>query len=743
LIKQRSQTARETSKHMNHPLKHSILACALMQAFAVSAQTAAQTTAPTTAQADAGQPVNEVVVTGNRFIALDRASVGGFGEASLFETAASIIAIGRTQMQDLSIRSTTEAVRFDASVSDAYNAVGYAEQFSIRGFTLDNNYSYRKDGFAIPGDTQIPLENKERIEILKGLAGLTAGIASPGGIVNYVTKRPTDKPLRSATVEVSERGTLYGSADIGGRFEDRRFGYRINAAAADLHPYVRGANGDRQFVSGAFDWQITPDALLQLDMDYQRKSQITAPGYQLIRGQVLPTNVSPKLLLNDQPWTKPVETRDTNLGLRFEVKLAPGWTATASANKHWFKRDDYTAFPYGCSNEGDGYYPGYCSNGDYDVYDYQSVGERKSPWGVQGMVQGKFATGTLRHTLTVGASYNERHDSFGDYVYDYVGYSNIWQPRTTPQVAADRVTGPVFERRSDQESALFAQDIVHLGQGFTVHGGLRYVKIKRSEYNDDTDVPGYVNSDHKFVLPNVALVYGLARDWNLYGSFSHGLQNGSIAPMGTSNEASVLAPARSRQVEFGLKGALSNGLNLSAALFQIRQGLEYEDPFQTINGLHPFVRGGRETHRGLEVSADGRTGAFDYGVSLMALNTRQDGTGQAGIDGKRVTDVPALKSTAWLQYAVPAVPGLKVDGIWQYAGKKAFDVQNTVFVPDYHVFGAGASYGLKLGATQVTMRARVDNLFNKFYWRDVTPSLGGYLLAGAPRTFRLSAQFDL
>ncbi|RYF03603.1 MAG: TonB-dependent siderophore receptor, partial [Oxalobacteraceae bacterium] len=168
---------------MTHPLKHSILACALMQAFAVSAQTAAQTTT----QADAGQPVNEVVVTGHRFIALDRASVGGFGEASLFETPASIIAIGRTQMQDLSIRSTTEAVRFDASVSDAYNAVGYAEQFSIRGFTLDNNYSYRKDGFAIPGDTQIPLENKERIEILKGLAGLTAGIASPGGIVNYVT----------------------------------------------------------------------------------------------------------------------------------------------------------------------------------------------------------------------------------------------------------------------------------------------------------------------------------------------------------------------------------------------------------------------------------------------------------------------------------------------------------------------------------------------------------------------------
>jgi len=722
--------ARKTSKHMTPTLKYSILAGALLQAF--SAQ----------AQEQAGQPVSEVVVTGNRFIAVDRASVGGFGETALFDTPASITAIGRTQMQDLSIRSTTEALRFDASVSDAYNAVGYAEQFSIRGFALDNSYSYRKDGFAIPGDTQIPLENKERIEVLKGLSGLTAGIATPGGIVNYVTKRPTDKPLRSATVEVSERGTLYGSVDLGGRFEDRRFGYRINAAAADLHSYVRGANGDRQFVSGAFDWQITPDALLQLDVDYQHKAQITAPGFQLLRNEVLPTGVSSKQLLNDQPWTRPVDTRDTNLGLRFEYKLAPGWLATVSGNKHWFKRDDYTAFPYGCSNEGEGYYPGFCSNGDYDVYDYQSVGERKTPWGVQAMVQGKFATGALRHALTVGTSYAERHDSFGDYVYDYVGYSNIWQPLTTPHVAADRVTGPVFERRSDRESALFAQDIVTLSQNLALHGGLRYVKIKRSEYDDD--IKGYVHGDDSFTLPSLALVYGLSRDWNVYGSFSNGLQHGGIAPMGTSNEASVLAPGRSRQVEFGAKGVLPNGVNLSTALFQIRQGLEFEDPYQTINGLHPYVRSGRETHRGIEFSADGKlSDALRYSVSLMGLNTRQDGTGLAGIDGKRVTDVPAFKSTAWLEYAVAALPGLKVDGTWQYSGKKAFDAENSVFVPDYHVFGAGASYGLKLGATSVTVRARVDNLFDKFYWRDVTPALGGYLLPGAPRTFRVSAQFDL
>jgi iron complex outermembrane receptor protein len=726
--------AREDEQTMKPTLKQTVLACAIVQAFASGAT--AQTTA---------QPMPEVVITGSRPAETTRASVGGFSDAPILETPASVTSIGLSQMQDLSIRSTTEAMKYDASVSDAYNAVGYAEQFSIRGFALDNNSSYRKDGIAIPADTQIPLENKERIEILKGLAGLQAGVATPGGIVNYVTKRPTNTPLRSATVEASERGTLYGAVDLGGRLDDRRFGYRINAAASDIHSYVRGANGDRQFVSGAFDWQLTPDALLQLDVDYQHKSQLTAPGFQLIRNEVLPSGVSAKMFLNDQPWARPVDTRSTNLGLRFEYKLAPDWIATVNANKHWFKRDDFTAFPYGCSNEGDGFYPGYCSNGDYDVYDYQSTGERKAPWGLQATVQGKFATGAVRHALTLGASYAERHDSWGDYVYDLVGSSNIWRNRVVPPAEAGRVTGPVSERRTDQERALFAQDIVALAPQTTLHAGVRYVQLKRDQFVEQ-DLP-HAKSDDSFLLPNVALVYSVLPNWNVYGSYSQGMENGGIAPFGTSNENRALAPGRSRQLELGVKGTLGDSLTLSAALFQIRKGLEFTDLGQTVmvDGVakHPYVRSGDETHRGLELAAQGKaTGDLAYGLSLLALNTKQEGTGDPTLDGKRVTDVPNFKSTAWLEYAVPAVAGLKVNGDWQYAGRKAFDAENRVMVPGYHVFGLGASYALKMGATGVTLRARVDNVLDKFYWRDVTPALGGYLLAGAPRTFRVSAQFD-
>ena len=185
-------------------------------------------------------------------------------------------------MQERSIRTATDAVKYDASVQNSYNAVGLSDWFAIRGFTLDMGSNYRKDGMVILAHSAIPMENKERLEILKGLAGMQAGIASAGGILNYVTKRPTDTPLRSATFEVRERGTIYSAIDLGGRSDDKRFGYRINAAAEDIKSYVQGSNGDRRFVSGSFDWRISPRALLQVDMDYQHKSQLTVPGLSLI-----------------------------------------------------------------------------------------------------------------------------------------------------------------------------------------------------------------------------------------------------------------------------------------------------------------------------------------------------------------------------------------------------------------------------------------------------------------------------
>lgn len=706
----------------------SAIALAVLQMTSAAARAEEAAAAPE-------QTMQEVVVTAAKTRA-SSASVAGFSNAPLLETPASVSVLTSQQMLDLQIRSTTDAAKFDASLSDAYNAVGYAEQFSIRGFKLDNASSYRKDGMAIAGDTQIPLENKERLEVLKGLSGLQAGVSAPGGMINYVIKRPTDTPLRSVVLETRERGTLYGAVDLGGRFEDTRFGYRINAAAEHLRSYIKGADGNRKFVSAAFDWQISPQALLQIDGDYQRKSQITAPGYQLLNNLTLP-KVDADVLLNDQPWTRPVETSSSNVGVRFAYTFSPEWNATISANQHNFKRDDYTAFPYGCGDQN--LYPGYCGNGDYDVYNYISKGEKKSPLTAQALLQGRFATGSIKHEFTGGASFFKNSEKWGDYLYDWSGVSNIYHPVVVAPAPGD--SGPVSERRRDNERALFAQDIVSLNEQLKLHAGARYVQVKRDEYvgKDDKDVVlPYAHTDIGFWLPNVALVYNVRPNVSMYASYSQGLEHGGVAPIGTVNEHRALEPSKSKQVEVGVKADLRQDLSASVALFQIRKGLEYTDANKY------YVRNGEAQNRGLEVALNGRASReLTIGISATALNTQQNDTGSAELDGKRVTDVAAFKSSVYADYAVPQVDGLKVGANWQFSGKKAFDAANTVFVPSYHVVNLSASYATRIGNVSTTLRAGIDNAFDKFYWRDVTPDLGGYLMPGASRTFRISAQFDL
>ncbi|CAN7216783.1 TonB-dependent siderophore receptor [Pseudoduganella sp. LjRoot289] len=700
----------------------STIALAISQAFAVSAFA---DDANATAAAAADTTMTEVVIIAGKNTA-SRASVAGFADLPLLQTPASVSVINREKMQELNIRSTTDAAKFDASIGDAYNAVGYAEQFSIRGFKLDNASSYRKDGLAIPGDTQIPLENKEAIEVLKGLSGLQAGLGSPGGVVNYVTKRPTDKPLRSVTIEASERGTVLGAVDVGGRFEDRRFGYRVNVASERLRSYVKGADGHRNFISGAFDWQISPQALLQLDADYQNKAQVSVPGFQLIGNRSLP-NISADNMLNNQPWSYPVKTESSNIGARFAYQFNQDWNATVTANSHSFKRDDYTAFPYGCDAEA--LYPGFCSNGDYELYDYVSLGERKKPQAVQAMVQGKFATGAFTHAFTGGYSFFRNSEKWGDDIFVQVGTSNIYKPAIVQPSGLS--SGPVTERRSDRERAVFVQDVVGLTDQLKLHAGARHAQVEREQLKA-------TRSDESFWLPNVALVYAPQANVSAYASWSEGLERGGIAPRDTRNEKQALSPSVSKQVELGVKADLYKDLSLAMAVFQIRKGLEYTDTASNF-----YVRNGRAQHRGLELSAQGHvTPDLMLAFTAMALDTEQSGTGRSDMDGKRVTNVPKFKSSLYAEYALPQVAGLKLNANWQHAGNKAFDPENTFFVPSYDTLNVGASYATKIGATSAIFRAQVYNATDKMYWRDVTPDLGGYLFPGAERTVKLSAQFD-
>lgn len=725
--------------------KLSVLAIASAFAPAALAQTGE------TGDAESPGALPEVVITSAPAHRVARsASVGGFSETPLLETPASINVITQEQMQDRSVRSATDAVKWDASVQNSYNAVGLADWFAIRGFSLNQGANYRKDGMVILAQAMVPMENKERIEILKGLAGMQAGIAASGGMLNYVTKRPTDVPLRSATFEVRERGTAYAAVDLGGRSEDGVFGYRINAAAEDIKSYIDGSTGNRNFISGAFDFQLSPRALLQIDLDYQHKSQLTVPGYQLLGPeQHIPTGIRAKHMLNDQTWSRPVVDDSYNLGLKLNYELNDHWRTTLQANNSTLHRDDAVTLPSGCWDFADlanapAYCPanatvGYGSGGQYAMYNLRRKNDKRAITTTQALLQGDFTTGTVRHELTTGVSTLNRRDHFADYVFNYVGESNIYNPVYYDNYALVGVN-PVHLRRKDEERAIFVQDVMALTDQLKLHAGVRYVQLKRDQFNASGETTRRTNDD--FVLPNLALIYNVQPALAIYGSYSEGLEPGGTAPTGTTNSEIIMDPSKSRQVEFGVKADISKDVSVSAAIFQIKRNNEYVDATPT------YVVNGTQINRGLEFAAQGRvTRDWMLGASFTALQAKAEDTSDTRIEGKQVGNVPRFKSTVYSEYAWPGLPALKLNGTWIYSSSKYFAPSNEIAalnrkVNGYHVLNLGASYMAQFGNTATTFRAGVDNVFNKFYWGDTSSSFGGYMIPGAPRIFRLSAQVD-
>ena len=297
-------------------------------------------------------------------------------------------------------------------------------------------------------------------------------------------------------------------------------------------------------------------------------------------------------------------------------------------------------------------------------------------------------------------------------------------------------SGPVYLQRKDNEWSLFTQDVMTLTDKVKLHAGIRYTELQRDQFSivDGGKLSDY---DKSYLLPNVALVYSPTPSLSFYGSYAEGLQHGGVAGDFDTNAHEMLNPSISKQYEIGLKRDISNTLSFTASLFQIKAPLEYTDNTNT------FVQNGDAVHRGLELGLTGRvTRQLLAGVSLTALDARQKNTGDPALDDKRNVNVPKLKTVAFFDYAVAEMPGLNLNTTVTCAGSKAFDTQNQTIVGGYTVVDAGARYATRIGSTPVRFNLTVYNVFDKFYWRDVTQDLGGYLFPGAPRTVKLSAQFD-
>jgi len=667
---------------------------------------------------------------------------GSFGNAPLQDTPAAITVITRDQIDDRQPHTLSELARGDAALGDSYAPVGYYQDVAIRGFALDLATGYRLNEMTVAGEQPIALEDKERVEILKGLGGLEAGVVAPGGLVNYVSKRAAN--VRSATVGTDSKGSRYVAVDVGAWLSPT-FGLRVNAAHDGVHSYVDHADGRRNFLSLAADWKISPNATLQLDGNYQSNSQRSVSGYQLLGGTTLPAHPSRTRLLGFQPWQQPVGVDSANLGARFDYRFNDDWNLQLGASHSRSVIDDNVAFAYGCGYAAScANSPGwfFAPNGDYDVYDYRSPDDTRVNDEARAVLTGAFDTGAVSHEISLGTSAFRRTNDRRADVYDYVGTANIDQPEPPVFAPSPNQPGASVRRLTSWQHALFAMDRLHLGSQWQLLAGGRFVRL-HERANDSDGVPERDTRISKF-LPQTALLWQPTSQLTTYLSYSENLSLGNEAPYWTSNDGQTLAPQLSRQTEAGVKYAASSTLNLSAALYQISLPYQFARPDDSAAGF-TFVQQGKEVHRGMELNAAGQlSDNLRLTASVNWIQARSHDTGAPSYEGHQVVNVPQLRTALYVDYSLPFAPGLGVLGGWRYAGSNVATPDGVTRVPAYHVVDAGLRYVHQWDGHTMTWRLNVDNLFNRFYWRD-TGSSGGdsYLFPGAPRLARLSVTIAL
>lgn len=682
-------------------------------------------------------PLQVSEVYGDDGYQVRQASVGGLQPAPLLDTPASISVFSEQLLQDRQVRQLSEVLQSDASVGESYAPIGYYENVNVRGFELNAANSYKVNGQTIAGEQNVALENKQQVELLKGLSGLQSGVAEPGGLVNYVTKRPED--VRSLSVASNAQGERYVAADLGGWFgSERQFGLRANLAHEAIRSYVEHADGKRDFASLAFDWQINPDASLQLDVEYQQREQRSVPGYQLLGGTALPHGADPEDRLAYQPWAKPVQIDSLNLGGRFEYRFSDAWTGGLSASRSKVVIDDYSAFAWGCygaASCADAAVPNYFSpQGEYDIYDFRSPDDTRRVDETQASLNGRFDALGLGHDLTVGASAQRRTLDQRPYYNEWVGSGNI--DADAPVVApSERGVGASTRRLDSRQYGLFISDRASFNERWQTVIGAREVRLDEKTW-DETGTAGRHTRDYQ-LLPNAALIYKPRPDTTLYASYSKGLSAGGTAPWFASNAAQILAPTLSRQLELGIKRDWQ-GLSLSAALFQIRQAYQYARP--GAGGSLTYVQQGQQKNTGLELGASGWVNSrLQVQASAAALRARVKGSGTPAYEGHQALNVPNFRAAVQADYSLP-IPGLALLGGARYSASKYADQAGGVQAGGYTVFDLGSRYRTRIAGYDTVLRLTVDNVFDKRYWRDVGEYLGdNYLFQGAPRTARLSA----
>ena len=662
-------------------------------------------------------------------------NVGALGGMKLQDTPYSMSVVSQEFLKNTQTTSLDDVFkRNPATQLYGPRAAGYASAVAIRGFSGSGNMNIANDGlrFTNGADAGNFIEDTEQLEIITGLTGFLYGPATPGGLVNYVLKRPTYERYNSVTLGNAGGENYYLHGDFGGKIDDAGvFAYRLNVLTQDGETAIDLQKHRREMISAALDWNVNDDLQIQFDASH-RKNQVRGLSsyWYVFPGAERPDASS---LKNDKLYSQKWSFSDNETdkaGVRANWRLNDTFTLRAA-----FAAQQYTdEFTYTG--------PTISRTGTYSqpLYAFAPIESEEKSGSL--FLDAAFDTGPLGHKLTVGYQGNTtRVKQYEDHI-PYPGPQYVSPVGEIPLDQQPQVDKPSYSiGHGDQRLANSAEtnnfllgDIITFNEQWSTILGVTHTQIK--SYTNEfvyAKAFGTPETETKYnktkTSPNISLIYKPVPWLTTYATYIEGLQAGGVAPSDAINAGQALAPQISEQYEIGAKATVGETL-FTLAFFNIDKPNNYK------NSAGLYTQDGRQENNGMEFSVTGKVVpelTVVGGITLLDPKVKK--TAVTANEGNAPTNVAKQLAKVYAEYDLDAIPGFALTGGAYYTGKQYADEANHESLPSFTTFDAGARYKTHVADNDVTFRVNVANLANKEYW------LNSFYL-GDPRTVQFSAQLE-
>ena len=632
----------------------------------------------------------------------ERSATATRTDTPISETPASIQVIPSEVIEDQGALNLKDVYENASGVLQGGNTLNAQSEVLplIRGF---ESPLLLRNGLRATQVGAVDLVNVERVEVLKGPASILYGAIEPGGIVNYVTKRPQATPRYALEGQGGSFGLFRTSVDTTGPVTaDKSLLYRFNAAYTNSDSFRDEIELERVAVAPSLLWQPTDRTDLFIDFSYLREEQPLDSGIPLDENG---KRLVPRKTFFGDPDLDGREIEDFNVSYQLEHAFSDAWSVR---NQFQYHRAE-------ASNEGlRSIGVGGPTGNEFIGLRYQN--EDRTDDELQFVVDAlsKFELGPSDHAVLFGAELISQYSDFRRF------RENLPPVLISSNVSVD------FDPPDDQpkqsvegeslRAGFYVQDQISLlsdGRLKLLLGG-RYDVVRQEDERDGVHSPDV--DDEKF-SGRAAILYEFTNQYGAYASVSQSFnpQNPGTVDAG----GNTLDPEVGLQYEASFKASFfDDRLSATASVYQIEKEdvAVFDQAFFIATGEITFLPGIEQRSRGVEVDI---TGAITDRINVLANYSFTDtevleNANDPDTEGERLGGVPKHKARLWTTFEFAAgdrLSGLGFGGGVRYVGESTAQFDNDVELDPYVVVDAAAWYRWKA----VDVRLNVLNLFDEDY----------------------------